>query len=608
MALRNPVAEAALTPALSESPRQRALRQLLEALLFEGITPCYSTDFRNEGWQWLNFQVGTLQARCRGRVRGFSRVRLDIKSLSFSRKQRPVTVELPDLIQELPGSRSQHQLLLKELNATIANEEQLRTSHQTRTLNDRRTLHGEALDRAIHEGHPYHPCFKSRLGFGADDLMRYSPETSTGFRLHWVAVPRKHLVSQLHTSDLAFWQAELGEEMTFLLRASFHRAGIDWQDYGAVPVHPWQWQNLSSGAGAKQLEAFDISGLGPLGDRYLPSQSLRSLFNLTHPAKACIKLPLGIHNTSSRRHLEPHSVPSAPAISRWLETIVESDPRLSRDYPLRLLPEYASLSFSAAPGTLPWQHPLEGELAAIWRTSLSARLNEGEQAVPLNALFQWQPDGQPLIEPWVRRYGLEPWLNATLSALILPVWHMLAAHGVGLEAHAQNSLLVMREGWPNALLLRDFHDSVEYARNYLAATTPEPNLGERQAGYEQAPDDLYYRMTGPEALRELAVDTLFIYNLSELALLLEDAYGFSETRFWARVRALLDQYAQQHPELQRRLSRLGWDQPRLKTESLLTQKLQPDTGTLSHWVPNPLAITPTGTPTPFTDHQQARLS
>ncbi|MBR9872257.1 MAG: IucA/IucC family protein [Gammaproteobacteria bacterium] len=608
MALRNPVAEPALATALSETPQQRVLRQLLEALLFEGLVPCYKTDSRSEGWQWLSFPVGTLQARCRGRVRGFSRVRLDIETLSFSRNKRTLSVDLPALIQELPGSRSRQQLLLNELTATITNEEQLRNSHQTRTLNNRRSLHGEALDRAIHEGHPYHPCFKSRLGFGADDLMRYSPETSNGFRLHWAAIPRRYLSSHLPASDLTFWQAELGEETAFLLRAAFHRVGIDWQDYGALPVHPWQWRHLNTGPLVAQLERFDIRDLGPLGDRYQPSQSLRSLFNMTRPNKACIKLPLGIHNTSSRRHLEPHSVPSAPAISHWLEAIVESDPRLSGDYPLRLLPEYASLSFIAQPGTLPGQHPLEGELAAIWRTSLGARLNDGEQTVPLNALFQWQPDGQPFIQPWVQRYGLEPWLNAALAALILPVWHMLAAHGVGLEAHAQNSLLIMREGWPNALLLRDFHDSVEYAMGYLASGTPEPDLGEAQTQYDQAPDDLYYRMTGPEALRELAVDTLFIYNLSELALLLEDAYGFSETRFWACVRKLLDQYTQHHPELQHRLAQLGWNQPRLKTESLLTQKLQPDPGSLSHWVPNPLAINPTGSSVPFTDHQQARLS
>lgn len=607
MVLRNPVTEPLLTIAHAETPAQRVLRQLLEALLFEGLIPGCQANAQAAGWQWLRFPVGTLQVHCRGRLRGFGRLRLAIDTLTFTRNQRPVAVELAALMNELPGSCSRQQLLLEELEATVANEERLRNSPQTRRLDQRRSLHGDALDRSIHEGHPYHPCYKSRLGFGPNDLIRYSPETSSGFRLYWVAVPRPYLASQLPASDLAFWQAELGQENAFLLRAAFHRVGIDWQHYGALPIHPWQWQQLSKGPLAPQLEYFDIRPLGPLGDRYQPSQSLRSLFNMTRPGQACIKLPLGIHNTSARRHLEPHSVPSAPAISQWLEAIVRSDPQLAQNYPLRLLPEYASRSFVACPQTPPGQHPLEGELAAIWRCSLSARLEEGEQAVPLNALFQWQPDGLPFIQPWVERYGLVPWLDATLSTLILPVWHMMAAHGVGLEAHAQNSLLVMRDGWPSALLLRDFHDSVEYARDYLGPGIPEPDLGERQALYDQAPDDLYYRMAGPDALRELVMDTLFIYNLSELALLLDDAYGFSENRFWGQVRKLLDHYGRQHPELETRLARLGWAQPWLKTESLITQKLQPDTGNLSHRVPNPLATGTHGSPIPLNDHPHARL-
>src|SRR5690554_8221466 len=99
---------------------------------------------------------------------------------------------------------------------------------------------------------------------------------------------------------------------------------------------------------------------------------------------------------------------------------------------------------------------------------------------------------------------------------------MLTAHGVGLEAHAQNSLLVVHDGWPRALMLRDFHDSVEFARDYLPRTTPEPDFGPRQSFYDQAPDNQYYRMSNPEALRELVMDTLFIFNLSELALVLEE--------------------------------------------------------------------------------------
>src|SRR5690606_35503821 len=184
---------------------------------------------------------------------------------------------------------------------------------------------------------------------------------------------------------------------------------------------------------------------------------------------------------------------------------------------------------------------------------------------------------------------------------------MLGAHGVGLEAHAQNSLLVARSGWPRALMLRAFHDSGEYASDYLPPATPEPDFGPRQALYDHVPDDQYYRMSGPEALRELIRDTLFIFNLSELALLLDEAYGFNETRFWDRVTTILTNYARQHPDLRSRLGRLGWDQPDLVTESLLRSKLQPDSEHPRHQVPNPLAPSPNDTLMPFIDHHHKRL-
>lgn len=596
--------------ALSESPEQRVMRQLLEALMFEGVIGYGPARPDTAGWQWLSFTAGNLEGRCLGRVRGFGRLRLDLATLMLSARGRGVSADLSTLVNQLPATRGRRHTLLHELLATVANTRRLDAMRHSYRSADRRQRQGEDLDRALHEGHPYHPCYKSRLGLHEDenDLLRYSPETSTGFRLNWLAVPRGHLTYQLPVPEMDFWQAELGRESTYLLRAAFHRAGLDWQRYSPLPAHPWHWQKLSRGSLAQLLSSLDIHDLGPLGDCYRPSQSLRSLFNMSHPARASLKLPLGIHNTSARRHLEPHSVPSAPVISRWLQGVVDADPRFTRSYPLRLLPEYASLAFSADEPFEPDVHTLEGELAAIWRSAISTRLAEGEQAIPLNALAQWEPDGLPFIHPWIEKHGLQPWLEATLATVILPVWHMLAAHGIGLEAHGQNSLLVVRNGWPQALMLRDFHDSVEYAREYLPAGTPEPDFGSRQALYDQAPDNRFYRMSGPEALRELVMDTLFIYNLSELALVLEDAYGYDERRFWRRVRRLLEGYAGSHPKLRTRLGQLGWDRPWLKTESLLRQKLQATPASSSHRVPNALLAHTSLPPQFITDQQPERLS
>lgn len=596
--------------ALSESPGQRVTRQLLEALMFEGVIGGGLASRGASGWQWLSFRVGQLEGRCLGRVRGFGRLRLDLATLILTMGGRRVATDLPTLVDHLPTSRDRRNALLQELLATVANTQRLDAMRRSCRSPDRRQLHGEELDRALHEGHPYHPCYKSRLGLHQDenDLLRYSPETSTGFRLHWLAVPRGHLNRHFSVPEMDFWQAELGHESAYLLRAAFHRAGLDWQHYAPLPAHPWHWQSLLQGRLASLLTHLDIQSLGAMGDRYRPGQSLRSLFNISHSARACLKLPLGIRNTSARRHLEPHSVPSAPVITRWLQSVVDADSRFARAYPLRLLPEYASLAFSAGEPFAPEMDALEGELAAIWRSAIAARLVEGEQAIPLNALALWEPDGLPFIHPWVEHYGLLPWLQATLATVILPVWHMLAAHGVGLEAHGQNSLLVVRNGWPQALMLRDFHDSVEYARSFLPLTTPEPDFGPRRALYERAPDNQFYRMSGPEALRELVMDTLFIYNLSELALVLEEAYGFEERRFWREVRRLLAGYGAHYPELQSRLTQLAWDQPWIRTESLLRQKLQADAASTGHLVPNALLAGASLSPKPTIDHHQERLS
>src|SRR5690606_3627148 len=148
-------------------------------------------DFHVTGVQTCALPISLI--RCRARIRGFGRLRLDTSSLILERNQRPVSLSLTTLVAQLPAANRHQQTLLTELLATISNSERLDALRKARHSGDRRNLHGEALDRALHEGHPYHPCFKSRLGFQGDDLVRYSPETSTGFRLHWVAIPRHYL-------------------------------------------------------------------------------------------------------------------------------------------------------------------------------------------------------------------------------------------------------------------------------------------------------------------------------------------------------------------------------------------------------------------------------
>lgn len=578
MRLRKPRPIASPQP---EQPAERVTRQLLEALLFERLVPWRGDTAQTGQWQTLFFRIGRLHCHCRGKVRGFGRIKLDINTLIAEDGKRRQTPTFSQLAAQLPTTPEVRAALLGELQQTV------RLSCWNRDhlpgIRDRRAMDFEALDAALDEGHPYHPCFKARTGFSLADHQHYGPECGNPFRLHWLAVERSCTELALPIEEQAFWFDELGHEQAFLLRAAFNRTGSDWSRFTAMPVHPWQWQHLCRSGLESVLAAGQIRHLGPLGDRYRPGQSLRSLFNVSRPGKATLKLPLAVGNTSSIRILEPHSVPSAPAISRWLADTVARDDRFAGTYRLELMAEYASTLFSGP-------QSLAGHLGCLWRESINGHLHRGEQALPLNALTAVEDDGSPLIALWLERYEPQSWLARLLEVVILPVWHLLVAHGIGVEAHAQNTVLIHCDGWPVGIALRDFHDSVEYAESYLPSATKQPDFGSRNTFYRSAADNRYYRMATPEALRELVMDTLFVYNLSELADFCEDHFGLCEAHFWKQVRMVLANYRHEHPELNARVHQLGATASSILTESLITRKLRgPAAPECHHRTANPLA-------------------
>jgi siderophore synthetase component len=199
-----------------------------------------------------------------------------------------------------------------------------------------------------------------------------------------------------------------------------------------------------------------------------------------------------------------------------------------------------------------------------------------------------EADGKPFIDPWVQRFGLMPWLNRLLETAVLPVWHLLVHHGLAVEAHSQNMLLVHRDGWPERLVLRDFHESVEFAPTFLRDPIAAPDFLSLNPLYRDAKPDQYYWTDNLDFLRELVADTLFIYNLSEVAHLFEEAYRLPEAAVWEHVEQLLHVYANEHCA-GRRMAALGYDRPTILTESLLTRKLLAREPEYHHRIPNILA-------------------
>lgn len=503
-----------------ETPESRSLRRAIEALAFEGIL----NPIRG-GWI-----TGGLTIRAPHRLQATGRVRLLAPPVDDA--GHPVT--LGALGRGLTDAGHDPQILLRAIR---------RSAHFLRAAGSvppgRLHLQGLALEAALIEGHPYHPGFKSRIGFDDADNAAYGPEAAAPIAPQWLGVA-PDLVTRTGTDPAAGFAPD-----------------------GAVPVHPWQWRQLQADP---VIRAWLADGRLRLLDHRGPAMqatsSLRTLATLD--GRDHLKLSLGVGVTSSIRDLVPWSVAVAPAISDWLSQVVAADPALAD---LTVLREHGAVIVGRA--------ELGGRLAAIRRTA------PPHDAVPLSALTLTEPDGAPLIARWLARHGTRPWV-AQLLEVLRPVWHLMTHHGIALEAHGQNLLIRHQDGWPTGLIARDFSESLEYAQDRLARPDLRPDLDRIEPGYDAAPDGTHHRMADATDLRDLVMDCLVTHVLSDLADLLHRRHLLPEPAFWAMARAALPPAPGLHS-----------DAPTYPAESLAAGLLG---RAGSHPAPNPLR-----TPDPMPD-------
>lgn len=572
-----------LQPLASKRGELRVRRQLVEAMIFEGLISYEET--RLDQWTSIFTLIGqTYTFRCEGRRMAFDRIRIKGDHIFLVSKDEMIQeATFEELVDELLTSRQDKVRLLKELHLT-SNLCDWNDRHLQMPMSRRNSSY-EELESEIIEGHPYHPCFKSRTGFTIDDHIDYGPEGKQSFTLQWVAVRRSYVRIAVLEKEEDFWKRELGHLLWDDLLSKLARFNGTFEDYTFLPVHPWQWRTMKQEL-AELIEQKDFIPLNVKGDYYRATQSVRTLWNSSHPQKAQLKCSMNMVNTSSLRKLHAHAVCAAPHISAWLKQVLQSDAYLQKT--VIVLEEYAGIIFE--PHATKHCSKLEGQLGTIWRESVRLYMKEEEEAVPFTVLMMMELDGRPFIDDWLCRYGTEAWIKRLIEVSVIPVWHLLVAHGIAVEAHAQNMILLHENGWPTRVVLRDFHDSIEYAEEFIADRNLIPDFGMIHDRFKDAPADHYYWMSSIEALRELAMDTLFVFHLSELSNLLEEQYGYEEIRFWNQIKDGIQKHFERFPSFSVRNEQLQHTSTPIYVESLLKKKLQnQEEGNFRHIVNNALA-------------------
>jgi len=574
--------------------RRRLLRQLLESLLYEGVLAARTT---SDGRCAVDGTDERGNAVCylftATRRYGFDRVRLGPQPVLRCAPGGTVEAEsttrlLSEVHDDLNADQACVATFAKELEETLV-KDALAQYVRARRGDKLCGADYDTLESAITDGHLYHPAYKSRIGFDLADNLAWGPEFAGAIHPLWLAAHRGvatvTVSAGLH--EPAFLREQLGTGTVEKFHQRIRRARADPVHYTLVPVHPWQWRERVSRAFAVPLRNRELIVLGDDPHTHLAQQSIRTLACRDVPERAYLKLSLSIVNTSTSRVLAPHTVGNAPRISDWLREVLAGDAYLRDELRLILLGEVLGVAVDPVPVSQVVREDTYGALACIWRESLHPQLEPGEQAVSFTGLTARELDGTPLVDPWVRAFGVRRWVQDLVTVTVIPLVHLLQRHGIALEAHAQNTILVHSAGRPRRLAVKDFHDGVRFSRSALADPGRCPELTGTPAHHTNR--NSFVETDDLGLVTDFLLDALCFINLGELAMLLADAYEFSEQEFWAAVRGAIQTYHRRFPELADRFARFDVFKPSIAVEKLTTRRLLPDTELRLHAVPNPLS-------------------
>ncbi|MGY4925719.1 IucA/IucC family protein [Streptomyces sp. 900105755] len=393
---------------------------------------------------------------------------------------------------------------------------------------DRKATPADSADaeQAVVDGHPQHPCCRTRTGMSVADVLAYAPEHHPVVPLALVRVPADRW------QGAGDWPRALRDGDAFLL-----------------PVHPWQRDHVLR-------HHRDLAAV----EETIPARPLLSLRTLAPVGTlpGChVKTALDVQVTNYRRTISPAEVADGPPLSELVAAVLD---KAGHSDSLRVLRELGG-------GSVRVDGQPSASLTAMIRESTECHLDAGEIAVPLTAVHATGAavvSGDPV-----------SWL-ADLAGLVLPPALTLLSMGVALEAHGQNTLVVLRNGRPVRVLYRDL-DGVRVSPRRLARCgfTLPPLLGTR------AGDDI-------DALRTKLFGGLVSGVFSELVDVLARTRAAEPGALWGTVAEAGRRVFADLPDREDATAFFGDTMP---LKATVAMRLSENPGA-AQWtsVPNPLAL------------------
>jgi siderophore synthetase component len=391
-----------------------------------------------------------------------------------------------------------------------------------------------AAEQGLIAGHGIHPCPKSREGMTKADQRRYSPEFATSFPLRWFAVERNlfHTGHSEGSPSAENWlETTLGGELAGL------KAHLPTGAFALLPVHPWQADHMLKDSAVAALVADGrLIDCGEAGKPWFATSSVRTLYRPDVPFM--LKVSLGVGITNSVRVNLARELLRGDDMYRFRRHPLWQD--FSCSYPgLTLVPDPAYMGVKNDGTVIDGlsvsmrENPFNGAHADR-NVSLLAALCEHlpERGSRLGALIRKRArlEGRPL------NAVATDWFGRFLRVFLRPVFGLYLRHGIAMEAHQQNMLIEIEQGYPIGVFYRDNQGFFHHERSHRALAEALPGLGEASGSiFGEEPVDerlLYYAfinsvlgMIGALGREALVKETVLIAMLRDELLQLEALEG-----------------------------------------------------------------------------------
>lgn len=338
-----------------------------------------------------------------------------------------------------------NQELIEQIYASRALKKQIHHFAQQQNQN---SLENYSLsEQALWFGHPTHPAPKARL-WSTQQQNHFSPEFAIPSALHKFEVSKNGLFLRVNDdlTDTEILQeiAEQPEDPEKVI----------------ICLHPVQAQLfLQDERVQSYIKQGQIKDLGCIGEKFVPTASIRTWFSTKH--NFFIKGSLHVRITNCVRKNAWYELESTLLIDKIFKKLSTSQAETLGGF--QPIAEPAVLSWAPADASTEDQLWFQEQTGTIFRENFCK--TEGDKNCLLaGTMFGRSHDLTPNILDFLRIHlnrdlqdqDLLTWFNQYQSLLLKPVLSLFYQHGIVMEPHLQNSILVHQDSRPMKVLLRDF--------------------------------------------------------------------------------------------------------------------------------------------------------